>query len=184
MGDSTDACPPGPGYAADAADAARHRKQDPNRRERMTPEDRKEFVRRAYEEVFNAGNLAAADSYFAADFVNLAMPTDWPRGPEGVRRAVSILRSAFPDLCYTIEEVLVEGEVIAARWTARGTHTGELRGPMGQVAPTGRSVSFGGITMGRVARGKASGESWAMADFLGLLGQIGAGTPAAVAQPL
>lgn len=66
------------------------------------------------------------------------MPPDWPRGPEGVRRAVAMLRGAFPDLRYTIEEVLVEGETIAARWVARGTHTGELRGPMGQVGPTGR----------------------------------------------
>ena len=149
----------------------------------MTPEERKEFVRRAYEEVFNRGDLAAADSYFAADFANLAMPPDWPRGPEGVRRAVTMLRGAFPDLRYTIEEVLVDGETIAARWVARGTHTGELRGPMGQVGPTGRKVSLAGITMGRVANGKATGDSWVIADFLGLLRQLGSGAPA-VAQPV
>jgi predicted ester cyclase len=139
----------------------------------MTPDDRKEFVRRAYEEVFNQGNLAAADSYFAPDFANRAMPPDWPRGPEGVCQAVAMLRGAFPDLRYTIAEVIVEGEVIAARWVARGTHTGELRGPIGQVDPTGRSVSFAGLTMGRVEGGKATGDSWVIVDFPGLLRQIG-----------
>jgi predicted ester cyclase len=147
----------------------------------MTADDRKEFVRRAYEEVFNRGDLAAADTYFAVDFANRAMPPDWPRGPEGVRRAVTMLRGAFPDLRYTIEEVIVEGETIAARWVARGTHTGELRGPMGQVAPTGRAVSFAGVTMGRVANGKATGDSWAIADFMGLLRQV-RGDAALVAQ--
>ena len=147
----------------------------------MTPNDRKEFVRQTYEEVFNQGNLAAADTYFAADFVNRAMPPDWPRGPEGVRRAVAMLRGAFPDLRYTIEEVLVEGEMIAARWVARGTHRGELRGPMGQVGPTGRPVALAGITMGRVANGKATGDTWVIADFAGLLRQIGS---APTAQPV
>lgn len=142
----------------------------------MTPEDRKEFVRRAYEEVFNQGDLAAADTYFAADFVNRAMPPDWPHGPEGVRAAVTMLRGAFSDLRYTIEEVVVEGEVIAARWIACGTHTGELRGPMGQIEPTGRAVRFAGITMGRVANGKATGDSWVIGDFLGLLRQLSSGT--------
>lgn len=144
----------------------------------MTPEERREFVRQAYEDVFNRGDLAAADTYFAEDFANRAMPPEWPRGPEGVRQAVMMLRRGFPDLRYTIEEVIVEGETIAARWTARGTQTGELRGPMGQIAPTGRAVSFPGITIGRVANGKATGDSWIVVDFMGMLRQLGA-TPAA-----
>jgi predicted ester cyclase len=93
-----------------------------------------------------------------------------------------MLRGAFPDLRYTVEEVIVEGEVIAARWIARGTHAGELRGPMGQVGPTGRTVSFAGVTMGWVANGTATGDSWAIADFLGLLRQLGSPAPR-VAQP-
>lgn len=138
----------------------------------MTPEARKEFVRQAYEEVFNQGNLAAADTYFAASFANRAMPPEWPKGPEGVRKAVSMLRAAFPDLRYTIEEVIVEGEVISARWTACGTHSGTLSGPMGNFPPTGRTISFPGIAMGRVEDGKASGDTWVLADFLGMLRQI------------
>ena len=147
----------------------------------MTPEERKEFVRRAYEEVFNAGNLAAAEEYFGPDFVNHAGPPDWPRGPEGIRRTVTMLRTAFPDLRFTIEEVIVEDETIAARWTARGTHQGTLQGPMGSIPATGRSVTFQGITMGPVAHGKA-GASWVITDQLGLLRQVGA-NPDAQAQP-
>ena len=138
----------------------------------MTPEERKEFVRRAYEEVFNKGNLTAAAEYFGPDFVNQAGPPDWPHGPESIRRTVEMLRSAFPDLRYTIEEVIVEGERIAARWIARGTHTGELAGPMGHVHPTGKRVAFQGITMGRVVDWKA-GESWVISDQLGMMRQIG-----------
>jgi len=137
----------------------------------MTPEERKEFVRRAYEDVFNTGNLAAAEEYFGPDFFNYAGPPDWPRGPEGIRRTVTMLRTAFPDLHYTIEQVIVEGETIAARWTARGTHHGTLQGPIGSIPATGQPVTFQGITMGRVVGGKA-GESWVIMDQLGLLRQI------------
>lgn len=139
----------------------------------MTPEERKEFVRRAYEEVFNAGDLAKADAYFGPDFVNRAGPPDWPRGPEHARRVVMLLRAAFPDLRYTIDEVIVEGDTIAARWTARGTHTGSFTGPTTTIPPTERPIMFQGITMGRVVDGKA-GESWIITDQLGLLRQIGA----------
>jgi predicted ester cyclase len=138
----------------------------------MTPEERKEFVRRAYEEVFNKGNLAAAEEYFGLDFVNHAGPPDWPRGPESIRRTVTMLRTAFPDLRFTIEKVIVEGETIAARWTARGTHQGTLQGPVGSLPATDRPVAFKGITMGRVVDGKA-GESWVIMDQLGLLRQVG-----------
>ena len=139
----------------------------------MTPEERKEFVRRAYDDVFNTGNLAAVEEYFGPDFVNYAGPLDWPRGPEGIRHTVTMLRAAFPDLRFTIEQVIVEDETIAARWTARGTHQGALRGPMGNMPATGRPVTFQGITMGRVADGKA-GASWVISDQLGLLRQISA----------
>jgi predicted ester cyclase len=139
----------------------------------MTPEERKEFVRRAYEAVFNKDNLAAADEYFGPDFVNRGGPPDWPHGPEGIRRTVMLLRTAFPDLRFTIEQVIVEDETIAARWTARGTHHGTLQGPIGSIAATGRPVAFQGITMGRVVDRKA-GETWVIMDQLGLLRQLGA----------
>jgi predicted ester cyclase len=83
-----------------------------------------------------------------------------------------MLRTAFPDLRYTIEEVIVEGETIAARWTARGTHQGMLQVPMGSIQATGQPVTLQGITMGRVIGGKA-GESWVIMDQFGLLRQIG-----------
>ena len=145
----------------------------------MTPEERKEFVRQSYEELFNKGTLAAVEEYIGADFFNYAGPPDWPRGPESIRRAVTMLRTAFPDLRYTIEEVIVESETTAARWTARGTHQGPLVGPMGSIPATGRPVTFQGITMGRVVDGKA-GASWVLMDQLGLVRKL-SNTPAAQA---
>ena len=137
----------------------------------MTPEERKEFVRRSYDDVFNKGELDRAPTYFADDFVNRSVP-GLPPGPDGVRRSVTILRAAFPDLHYLIEEVLVDGDMIAARWTVTGTHTGMLSMPFGLVAPTGRAIRFPGMTMGRVADGKACGETWIISEMLAVLREL------------
>lgn len=127
--------------------------------------------------MFNRGDLAAADAYFGPEFFNHAGPQDWPHGPEGIKRTVTMLRTAFPDLHYKVEEVIVEGNTFAARWTARGTHQGPFQGPVGSVPAanfpaTGRQVGFQGITLGRIINGKG-GESWVLMDQLGLLRQLG-----------
>ncbi len=145
----------------------------------MTPEERKEFVRRSYDDVFNKGELDAIATYFADDFVNRSVP-GLPPGPEGVRRAVTVLRAAFPDLHYQIEEVLVEGDMIAARWTVTGRHTGALSMPFGPVAPTGRAIRFPGMTIGRVAGGKACGDTWIVSEMLTVLRELS--TPPAMAE--
>jgi predicted ester cyclase len=85
-----------------------------------------------------------------------------------------MLRTAFPDLHYTIEQIIAEGDTITARWTARGTRQGTLQGPMGTIPATSRSVEFKGMTMGRVVNGRA-GENWVIMDQLGLLRQTGVG---------
>lgn len=138
----------------------------------MTPEERKELVRRAYEQVFTGGDLAAADVYFGPDFVNRAGPPDWPSGPESIRRTVTMLRTALPDMRYTVESVIVEGETIAARWTARGTHNGELRAPFGVIPPTGQPIEFHGVTYGRIGEDGKAGESWIFTDVAQQFAQL------------
>lgn len=69
----------------------------------------------------------------------------------------------------TVEDVVAEGDRVAVRLTARGTHTGPLLG----LPPTGKSVSFGGMEVFRVADGLIV-ESWGQFDALGLLRQLGA----------
>ena len=135
----------------------------------MSTERNKAISRRADEELFNRGNLDVADELFAADFLHHdpASAEAW-RGPEGVKRYVRLVRTAFPDLHLTIEDQVAEGDKVAYRWTARGTHRGEFMGR----APTGNRVSLTGIAIARVTDGKIR-EIWETSDALGLMQQLG-----------
>jgi steroid delta-isomerase-like uncharacterized protein len=126
--------------------------------------------RRILEELFGAGNYGLADELIAADAVGHDPALPEPvSGPEGLKEAARGYRSAFPDLTMTVETVLAEGDLVAIRWTARGTHKGDLFG----IAPTGKEATVTGITIDRHAGGKIA-ESWTSWDALGLLQQLGA----------
>src|SRR5690242_3590778 len=87
-----------------------------------TTEENKAQFRRTYEEMFNQGNLAIADELIAPDCLNHEVPPGMNnRGPEGIRQVVMMLRTAFPDLHGTIEEVVAEGDTVAGRVTMSGT---------------------------------------------------------------
>ncbi len=90
------------------------------------------------------------------------------RGPEAQTQQVVLYRTAFPDLRFTIEDQIAEGDKVVNRVTARGTHRGEFRG----IPPTGQEMRVTGITIDRIVVGKLH-ESWASWDFLGLLQQLG-----------
>jgi predicted ester cyclase len=82
---------------------------------------------------------------------------------------MAAVRKAFPDLHGTVEDVVVEGDRLAARVTWRGTHRGEFAG----VGPTGKDVSFEAYHLVRFSEGRAA-EWWGTADLLGALEQMGA----------
>jgi steroid delta-isomerase-like uncharacterized protein len=134
----------------------------------MSAEDNKHNVQRAFDGLFNRGELALADELASADFLNHEAPPDAPRGPEGLRQIVTMLRTAFPDIHYDVEEVIAEDDKVAARTTMRGTHTGPFMG----IPPTGRRVVQAQIHILRFVGGKAV-EHWAVRDDLGLLRQLG-----------
>jgi steroid delta-isomerase-like uncharacterized protein len=125
---------------------------------------------RRWTEIYNQGNLDLVDEIYAPDIVihDPAMPEDM-RGVEGARGFYSMYRGAFPDAQITIEDQLAEGDMVATRWTARGTHQGELLG----VPPSGNRVEVAGMTMSRAEGGKIA-EEWNNYDALGLMQQIGA----------
>jgi steroid delta-isomerase-like uncharacterized protein len=129
------------------------------------------LVRRGIEEVYNRGNLAVVDELVAHDFV-IHLPSEEIRGPEGAKRYVAALRAAFPDLQITIEDQLADGDKVATRWTARGTHTGAFQG----IPPTGKRGSMTGIDIDRIADGRVV-ECWMNSDDLGLLQQLGVVPP-------
>lgn len=91
-----------------------------------------------------------------------------PAGREGFKQFVLMYRSAFPDMHITIEDQIAEGDKVVSRWTARGTHQGELMG----IPPTGKQATVTGINIERFANGKFV-EEWSNFDALGLLQQLG-----------
>ena len=102
----------------------------------MSTETNKAQFRRLYEEMFNKGDLAIVDDLVAPDAVNHEVPPGMNnRGPESARQVVTMLRTAFPDLHFTIEELVAESDTVAGRVTMSGTHLGPFQG----IPATGRS---------------------------------------------
>jgi steroid delta-isomerase-like uncharacterized protein len=133
-------------------------------------EENTALIRRFYEEVWGKGNLDVADEIFAPDYVRHdPRATDPVPGPEGQKRVAGDFRRAFPDLRFDVELILAEGDLVAARWTASGTHTGRWAA----VEPTGRAISYSGANFFRISDGRVV-EIWNHRDDLGLMEQIGA----------
>ena len=134
-----------------------------------TEEENKAQFRRTYEEMFNQGNLAVADELIAPDCINHEVPPGMNnRGPEAMRQVVMMLRTAFPDLHGTIEELVAEGDTVACRVTMSGTHLGSFMG----IAPTGRSFRQAQMHFMRFRDGKGI-EHRAVRDDLGMMQQLG-----------
>ena len=131
--------------------------------------DNREITRRVFEEIWNNKKLDVIDELMAADYVHHdPQSPDVPSGIEGYKQFVSYYLNAFPDLHYTIEDLLADGNTVAIRWTATGTHQGDLPG----ITKTGRQISVTGMTIARVRDGKFI-ESWGNWDALGLMQQLG-----------
>jgi predicted ester cyclase len=134
-----------------------------------TPEQNKAQFRRTYEEVLNQGDLSIVDELIAPDFLNHAAPPGTNRGPSSLRWLATMLRTAFPDLHFTIEELVAEGDIVAGRLTMSGTHEGPLPG---MPPPSGRAVRQAHMHFVRYRDGKAV-EHWGVRDDLGIMQQMG-----------
>jgi steroid delta-isomerase-like uncharacterized protein len=134
-------------------------------------------VHRWAEDLWNQGRLEVADEIAGPDYTfHLpGFPTEG-RGPDVLKGAVQLFRAAFPDLHFTIEDEIAEGDTVVSRWTARGTHWGELLG----IPPTGKTITVSGIDILHFVDGGIR-ENWAQFDALGLLQQLGAVPAAATA---
>jgi predicted ester cyclase len=134
-------------------------------------EENKALVRRYFEEIWDKGNLDLIDELFTTNFVRHG-PTGTEgevRGLEGFKGLVTMYRTAFPDLRVPIEDLIAEGDRVVSRWTAYGTHQGELMGN----APTGNQATVTGIIVDRISGAKIE-EEWVDYDTLHLMQQIGA----------
>ena len=131
-------------------------------------EENKALTRRQLEEVFNKHNPGAVDQFFGPDYVNHSALPGMPNDRDGLKASVSGFLSAFPDLKVTSDFQVAEGDKVVMRYTATGTHTGELMG----MPATGKRVHMTGISIARVAGGKIV-EEWNEADMMGMMQQLG-----------
>lgn len=136
----------------------------------MSTEQNKALVRRFYEEVFNQGKYEVLDEICAPHYVshNPGNPPGLPNNLEGQRQIVTIYRNAFPDIHFTIDDIIAEGDTVVCRWTGTGTQTGELLG----IPPNGKRGTVTGTDVQRIENGKLV-EGWGVFDQLGLLQQLG-----------
>jgi predicted ester cyclase len=134
-----------------------------------TQDSNKALVRLIIEEAFNGGRLAVADGRFTDDYTaHVPGVPGLPSGVDGFKRVVGMWRSAFDDLHMTIEAMVAEGDMVANRFTTRGTHTGPLFG----IAPTGGRIEVHGQEHHRIENGRVA-ESWICDDVPGILVQLG-----------
>jgi predicted ester cyclase len=127
--------------------------------------------RRVLLELWGEGNLALADELYAPNYIDHVGSGPEPSrvsGPDGIKQGVTLFRTAFPDLAYTVEDEMAERDLVLTRFSARGTNLGPFLGH----APTGRVVTYSGFDMNRIA-GSRIVESWVSYDALGLLQQLG-----------
>jgi predicted ester cyclase len=116
----------------------------------------KTLMRRVYEEMWNQNRASLAAEFFAR--------------PEGAERFITQFLSAFPDLRHTIDDMIAEGDQVAVRFTAHGTHVGQWL----HFAPTGIPIQYTGVTVARIA-GEKIIEHYTWWDKAGLIKQIQVG---------
>lgn len=137
----------------------------------MASDEHKALIRRFVEEVWNDGNLDALAEFIAADCTDHTPEDPEPaQGAAGVRQLVRMYREAFPDVRFTIHDMIAEKDRVAWRWTAWGTHTRDLP----DLPATGRQATATGIEIYRIVEMRIA-ERWGVFDRLGLVRQLGAG---------
>ena len=136
----------------------------------MSVKEIKALERRLYEE-YNKGKavaLAVIDELYATDTIQHSSTGQDIRGIKNYKQHVSEFCSTFPDLHFTIDDMLAEGDKVAVRLTATGTNKGAFRG----IPPTNKKVTVSMIQIDRIVGGKFV-EGWSRYDTLGLMQQLG-----------
>jgi predicted ester cyclase len=134
----------------------------------VSSEENKRIARQVLEELFEKGDLDAADELIHPDFVNHEAPADNPQGPEGLKETVGWLRGLWGPMRAEIEDEICEGDKVVARLTMHGRHVGEFLGR----PPTGKEFAAEHIHIWRMEDGKVI-EHWSVRDDLGQALQLG-----------
>ena len=108
------------------------------------------------------------DEFVAPNYVRHDPNTPEVRGAEAEKQLITMVLAAFPDIHFTIENLVAGGDTVAGRYTLRGTHNGEWLG----IPPTHKAVTLTVMEIYRIADGKIA-EQWVILDALGMLQQLG-----------
>jgi len=134
----------------------------------------KQLARQLIDAIWNDGRLAEAEARLAPDFVNHSAPPGTPTDRAAFLRTAATTRTTFPDFRVTIEDLVAEGELVVAHFTAQGTHQVAWAHPIiGPIAARGTPVRWRGVRLFRIADGKVA-ATWVYSDSLSLLQQLGA----------
>ena len=137
----------------------------------MSAKENVATVHRLYDEL-NKGNLDIIDEILDPSFVAhgeaMGLDENSPDRREAMKQGIRLARNGLPDLVVTVEDTIAEGDKVVGRLTYRGTHTGNL----GNIAPTGRQITFAAIAINRFVNGKIV-ERWFNSDELGMMRQMG-----------
>jgi len=131
----------------------------------QTQDQNKRSIERLFDAGFNQGDLALVDQLVGPEYVG----PQGEKGPAGFRGIVVGLRTGFPDIHYTIDDLVVEGDRVAVRWHWTGTHSGAFRA----FPATGKTFSNPGVGIFRFKDGKIV-AAVLETDRLGFLQQMGA----------
>jgi predicted ester cyclase len=146
----------------------------------MSIEDNKAIGRRWGEEVWGKADVSVADQLAHPD-ITVAYPLlpETVHGIEAFKQVLAMVKGSLPDLHGSVDELIAEGDKVVIRWTMAGTQ----QGAFGSIPPTGKSVSWTGISICRIVDGKVI-EDRGEEDGLGLMQQLGVvPTPEQVATP-
>ena len=131
-------------------------------------EQNRDVVRRLYEDCIGGGDLALLDQLIAPSFAG----ANGQGGAAGFRTSIEGLRRAFPDIHYTLDDIVAQGDLVAVRWHWEGTFTAPFRA----YAPTGERVSDTGMGIFELHDGAIT-ASWLETNRLAFLQQIGVVPP-------
>jgi steroid delta-isomerase-like uncharacterized protein len=132
--------------------------------------ENKALIRRLYEEVWNKRKVELVSEIISPSHALQAPNVAGSAvGPEAYKRQLMSFLAGYPDLHWTIEDLIAEENKVVACWTISGTHRGEYLG----IPATNKKVSVDGITIHHIAKGKIM-DSYSNWDALGMMQQIGA----------
>lgn len=135
----------------------------------MCLEANRRLIHRYFDEVWNAGQLHVLDELLTPDYLNHSPGLPNPRpGPADLKPIVAAMRAGMPDLHYTILDLVVAEDKVAAYLRMTGTHTGVFFG----LAPTGRSIDVRQMQIEWIRDGRIC-QHWRITDDLALMRQLG-----------